>query len=124
MCVSLKRIRSKRVKIEEFEVYNRDFVQRNRERIRLTTFFFPLFRFLPGLGIAALLWIGGIRVVEDKITFGDFVSFNAYLMMFIRPMITFGFIVNTFQQGAASMARIRSILDVKPEIADGRNSTP
>ena len=108
--------------IEEFEVYNRDFVQRNRDRIRLTTFFFPLFRFLPGLGIAALLWLGGIRVVEDKITFGDFVSFSAYLMMFIRPMITFGFIVNTFQQGAASMERIRRILDVKPEIADGETT--
>ena len=40
-------------------------------------------------------------------------------MMFIRPMITFGFIVNTFQQGAASMGRIRKILDVTPEIADG-----
>lgn len=105
--------------IEEFEVYNRDFVQRNRNRIRLTTFFFPLFRFLPGLGVVALLWLGGVRVVEGKITLGDFVSFNAYLMMFIRPMITFGFIVNTFQQGAASMARIRRILDVKPEIADG-----
>jgi ATP-binding cassette subfamily B protein len=105
--------------IEDFEGYNRDFVQRNRDRIRVTTFFFPLFRFLPGLGIAALLWLGGIRVIEDKITFGDFVSFSAYLMMFIRPMITFGFIVNTFQQGAASMGRIRRILDVTPEIADG-----
>jgi ATP-binding cassette subfamily B protein len=108
--------------VEEFEVYNQDFVQRNRNRIRLTTFFFPVFRFLPGLGIAALLWLGGIRVIEDKITFGDFVSFSAYLMMFIRPMITFGFIVNTFQQGAASMERIRRILDVKPEIDDGETT--
>ena len=104
--------------VEEFEVYNRDFVERNRAQIRLVTFFFPLFRFLPGLGVAVLLWLGGIRVVEGQITLGDFVSFNAYLMMFIRPMITFGFIVNTFERGAASMERIRRILDVEPEIAD------
>ena len=104
--------------VEEFEVYNRDFVQRNRDRIRLTTLFFPIFRFLPGVGVAALLWLGGMRVVEGRITLGDFISFNAYLMMFIRPMITFGFVVNTFQQGAASMGRIRRILDVTPEIAD------
>jgi ATP-binding cassette subfamily B protein len=105
--------------VTEFEELNQYFVQRNRDQIRLTTFFFPLFRFLPGLGVAALLWLGGIRVIEGKITLGDFVSFNAYLMMFIRPMITFGFVVNTFQRGAASMDRIRSILDVRPEIADG-----
>ncbi len=104
--------------VEEFEVYNRDFVERNRAQIRLVTFFFPLFRFLPGLGVAVLLWLGGIRVVEGQITLGDFISFNAYLMMFIRPMITFGFIVNTFERGAASMERIRRILDVTPEIAD------
>ena len=104
--------------VSEFEVLNQQFVERNRDQIRLTTFFFPLFRFLPGLGVAALLWLGGIRVIEGKITLGDFVSFNAYLMMFIRPMITFGFVVNTFQRGAASMDRIRSILDVRPEIAD------
>lgn len=105
--------------VEAFEVYNRDFVERNRAQIRLVTFFFPLFRFLPGLGVAVLLWLGGVRVVEGQITLGDFVSFNAYLMMFIRPMITFGFIVNTFERGAASMDRIRRILDVQPEIADG-----
>ena len=105
--------------VTEFEALNQHFVQRNRDQIRLTTFFFPLFRFLPGLGVAALLWLGGIRVIEGKITLGDFVSFNAYLMMFIRPMITFGFVVNTFQRGAASMDRIRSILDARPEIADG-----
>ena len=105
--------------VEEFEVYNQDFLERNRDRIRLTTLFFPIFRFLPGVGVAALLWLGGIGVVEGRITLGDFVSFNAYLMMFIRPMITFGFVVNTFQQGAASMGRIRRILDVTPEIADG-----
>ena len=105
--------------VSEFEVLNQHFVERNRDQIRLTTFFFPLFRFLPGLGVAALLWLGGIRVIEGKITLGDFVSFNAYLMMFIRPMITFGFVVNTFQRGAASMDRIRRILDVQPEIADG-----
>ena len=104
--------------VSEFEVLNQQFVERNRDQIRLTTFFFPLFRFLPGLGVAALLWLGGLRVIEGKITLGDFVSFNAYLMMFIRPMITFGFVVNTFQRGAASMDRIRSILDVQPEIAD------
>ncbi|CAI8025955.1 Probable multidrug resistance ABC transporter ATP-binding/permease protein YheI, partial [Geodia barretti] len=45
--------------VEEFEVYNQDFVQRNRNRIRLTTFFFPVFRFLPD---SALLRSSGSAV--------------------------------------------------------------
>jgi ATP-binding cassette subfamily B protein len=104
--------------VERFREHNQDFVERNRERIRLTTFFFPLFRVLPGFGAVILLWVGGLHVINGEITLGDFVSFNAYLTMLIRPMVTLGFIVNTFERGAASMERINKILDEKPEIYD------
>ena len=104
--------------VERFREHNQDFVERNRERIRLTTFFFPLFRVLPGFGAVILLWVGGLHVINGEITLGDFVSFNAYLTMLIRPMVTLGFIVNTFERGAASMERINKIFDEKPEIYD------
>ena len=107
--------------VERFREHNQDFVERNRERIRLITFFFPLFRVLPGFGAVILLWVGGLHVINGKITLGDFVSFNAYLTMLIRPMVTLGFIVNTFERGAASMERINKIFDEKPEIYDSEN---
>ena len=105
--------------VEHFQELNHEFVDRNHKQIRLMTFFFPLFRFLPGIGGVVLLYMGGMHVIQDKITLGDFVAFNAYLMMLVRPMITLGFIVNTFERGAASMSRIQAILDEKPEIFDG-----
>ncbi len=107
--------------ISHFRELNDEFVARNHRQIRLMTFFFPLFRFLPGIGGVVLLWMGGLHVIEGKITFGDFVAFNAYLMMLVRPMIILGFIVNTFERGAASMDRINVILNEKPEICDGEN---
>ncbi len=107
--------------IEHFRELNEEFVGRNHRQIRLMTFFFPLFRFLPGIGGVVLLWMGGFHVIQGKITFGDFVAFNAYLMMLVRPMITLGFIVNTFERGAASMDRINVILNEKPEIYDSED---
>ncbi|MYG09203.1 ABC transporter ATP-binding protein [Candidatus Poribacteria bacterium] len=104
--------------IEHFQALNREFVDRNHQQIRLMTFFFPIFRCLPGIGIVVLLWMGGLRVIDGVMSLGDFVAFQAYLMMLIRPMITLGFIVNTFERGAASMGRIQAILDEKPEIFD------
>ena len=104
--------------IDHFQELNHDFVERNHRQIRLMAFFFPLFRFLPGIGGVVLLWMGGLHVIEGKITLGDFVAFGAYLMMLVRPMITLGFIVNTFERGAASMDRMNAILDEKPEIFD------
>ncbi len=105
--------------IEHFQALNREFVDRNHQQIRLMTFFFPIFRCLPGIGIVVLLWMGGLRVISEEMSLGDFVAFHAYLMMLIRPMITLGFIVNTFERGAASMGRMQAILDEKPEIFDG-----
>ena len=105
--------------IEHFQGLNHEFVERNHRQIRLMTFFFPLFRFLPGIGGVVLLWMGGLHVIEGKITLGDFVAFSAYLGMLVRPMITLGFIVNTFERGAASMDRMNAILNEKPEIFDG-----
>ena len=107
--------------IAHFHELNQEFVGRNHRQIRLMSFFFPLFRFLPGIGGVVLLWMGGLHVIQEKITIGEFVAFNAYLLMLVRPMITLGFIVNTFERGAASMGRIQAILSEQPEIYDGEN---
>ena len=107
--------------VAHFRELNEEFVGRNHRQIRLMSFFLPLFRFLPGIGVVVLLWMGGLHVIQEKITIGEFVAFNAYLMMLVRPMITLGFIVNTFERGAASMGRMNAILNEKPEIYDGEN---
>ena len=107
--------------VAHFRELNEEFVGRNHRQIRLMSFFFPLFRFLPGIGVVVLLWMGGLHVIQEKITIGEFVAFNAYLMMLVRPMITLGFIVNTFERGAASMGRMNAILNEKPEIYDDEN---
>lgn len=107
--------------IEKFRELNQEFVDCNRTQIRLIAVFFPLFRCLPGMGHIVLLYLGGIRVIEGQITFGEFVGFLAYLILLVRPMIRLGFVVNAFERGAASMGRISKILDVPPEIYDDKN---
>ena len=104
--------------IEEFDRQNLNFVNLNRVFIGLEAIFFPIFRLLPGIGAIVLLWLGGLHVIQRKIMLGDFVAFNAYLAMLIRPVIMLGFIVNRFAQGTASIDRINLILNQKPEICD------
>ena len=104
--------------IEEFDRQNLSFINLNRVFIRLEAIFFPIFRLLPGIGAIVLLWLGGLHVIQGKIMLGDFVAFNAYLAMLIRPVIMLGFIVNRFAQGTASIDRINLILNQKPEIRD------
>jgi ATP-binding cassette subfamily B protein len=77
-----------------------------------------------GLAAAAILWVGGVEVIEKRITLGQFVQFNGYLLMLSWPMIALGWVVSLYQQGAASMGRIRELMLQRPRIADDEATLP
>src|SRR6185436_20419291 len=70
---------------------------------------------LGGIATAIVLWVGGTAVVRGRITLGEFVAFQIYLGMLLWPMVAFGWVANLFQRGAASMGRIRAIMDEPAE---------
>jgi ATP-binding cassette subfamily B protein len=85
--------------------------------------FYPLLAAIIGLGSAVVLWWGGRMVVRQEITLGQLVAFFAYLEMLTWPMIAFGWVVNIYQRGAASMKRLAAILDAEPDIVDGPDAS-
>jgi ATP-binding cassette subfamily B protein len=97
---------------------NEAYVARNRRLIHITGIVYPGIQFLMGLGSLTVLWLGGRMVVEGAISVGAFVAFGAYLAMLNWPMIALGWVVNLFERGEASSARIHAILDAPVEIAD------
>lgn len=104
--------------IEGFRRYNDEYVARNERLIRWNAAFHPVLQALVGVGFVAVLWYGGLLVVRDVITVGEFVTFNLFLAKLIWPTIAIGWVINLAQRGAASMGRIRQILETAPEIAD------
>jgi len=62
--------------------------------------------------------VGGTQLLQGRITLGDFVMFNTYLVMLVWPMIAFGWVVNLAQRGTASLARINAILKERPSVAE------
>jgi ATP-binding cassette subfamily B multidrug efflux pump len=105
--------------LERFRAANAEYVRRNRVLIRLQGLFFPSMTFFLGLGSLLVLWFGSREVIRGRITLGDFVAFNAYLVMLAWPMIAFGWVTNILQRGMASWKRMSEILDAVPEIDDG-----
>ena len=83
---------------------------------RIRAFYTPLIGFLPNLGLAALLLIGGRRVVSGGLTLGEFTAFYSYLLMLIGPMRTLGFMLGSAQRATASGARMFEILDREPAL--------
>jgi ATP-binding cassette, subfamily B, multidrug efflux pump len=103
----------------KFEEENESYLRSNMGLVKIWGAFYPLLAAIIGLGSAVVLWWGGRMVVRQEITLGQLVAFFAYLEMLTWPMIAFGWVVNIYQRGAASMKRLAAILDAEPEIVDG-----
>ena len=53
---------------------------------RLRAFYNPFIGFLPSVGLAVILLVGGRQVIDGSLSLGDFTAFYTYLLMLIGPM--------------------------------------
>ena len=110
--------RQEPAEIERFRRVNEEYVRRNRALIRLQGMYYPIMGLLMGGGALLVLWLGSRAVVGGRMTVGELVAFNTYLMMLGWPMIAFGWVTNLLQRGMASWKRMLEVLDATPGIRD------
>jgi ATP-binding cassette, subfamily B, multidrug efflux pump len=103
---------------ERFEAELQELFRRNLRATKLWSFFYPSVLFLSGLGLGAILWFGGYRVLSGALSVGTLVAFNRYLVLLAEPIRWVGFIVNRIARAIASGGRIFEILDTEPAIKD------
>jgi len=111
-----------RYEIARFSAANDEYIQRNRVLIRLQGMFYPSMTLFLGFGALLVLWVGSREVIRGRMTLGEFVAFNSYLVMLSWPMIAFGWVTNMLQRGMASWKRMLEVLDAEPEINDAQVS--
>lgn len=101
-----------------FEELNSNIKKANIDMVRASSLLSPMTEVLFGLSFMINLIFGSRMVMRGEITLGDFVAFNGYLTMIMRPVISIGRVINIFQRGMASFKRINEIFNVEPEIKD------
>jgi len=113
------------IETERFRHENAEYLRRNTNLIRLQAIFYPSMGFILGLAGLLVLWVGARHVIEGRITVGQFVAFNAYLVMLTWPMIAFGFVTNLLQRGSAAWRRMDEVLSTEPtETESTRGEAP
>jgi ATP-binding cassette, subfamily B, multidrug efflux pump len=103
---------------QRFRRANEEYVSHNRGLIRIQSLFYPIMGLLMGVGALLVLWLGSREVVAQRMTVGELVAFNSYLMMLSWPMIAFGWVTNLLQRGMASWGRMIEVFDAVPRITD------
>lgn len=102
--------------IEKFNTHNEDYKQRNMASAQVSGTYLPWLDGLAGsLNVIALL-LGGIFVIQGKLTLGDLIAFNGFLWMLNQPMRMSGWLINDVQRFSAACIKIRQMLNTEPQI--------
>ena len=101
---------------ERFLEANNEYMVRSLRVARLNALLLPLVTLALGVSTGLLLWIGSGEVANHTITIGQFVQFNAYLLLLAAPLAQFGQVINTVQTAIASLGRLREVFLIQPKI--------
>src|SRR5712692_4423486 len=117
----IKAYRQEDHELEAFRAANHTYMRLSISYARIYAILWPAMFFLAGIASVILLWRGGLDVIHGRISLGQLVQFMGYMAQLTWPMIAFGWVVNLFQQGSASMIRINEVMQHQPTIADPVN---
>lgn len=88
---------------------------------RLSASLNPATFLIMNLGVAAILWVGGVRVDDGNLTTGEVMAFVSYMTQALVAVTIMANIVVIIIRGQASSLRILEVLDCEPSLTDAGN---
>jgi ATP-binding cassette subfamily B multidrug efflux pump len=101
-----------------FQKINKGHYLANMRQVSIYAFFVPLVEILSSGAVGLLLWYGGGKVIQERITLGVLVAFLSYIRMFFQPIRDLSEKYNIQQSAMASLERIFSLLDQDKGISE------
>lgn len=108
---------------ERFIKSNKEYAEASISVGRVSALLNPVTTVVVNLGIAAILWFGGIEVYEGNMTQGEVIAYINYVNMILSALIVLANLVVTFTKAAASANRVNEILELEPSIVDKTDLT-
>jgi ATP-binding cassette, subfamily B, heavy metal transporter len=77
-----------------------------------------------GVAVTLMVWRATLGVVEGRMTIGDLVLVNAFMIQLYLPLNFLGVLYREIKQSLADMERLFSLLDANREVADAPGARP
>jgi len=103
---------------ERFTKRNRRYLTESLREVGTTVLFNRTFDVFGNLAVAAVVWIGGIAVFDQHLSFGVLYAFINYIRQFFQPINQITQQWNTFQSTLVSTDRLWRIFKLEPEVQE------
>lgn len=104
--------------IKKFDECNRDYARMNEKTAMTWLTYFPYVETFANLMPLVLLLVGGIFIINGRITMGEYVAFSGLIWAVQQPMRMMGNIMNEFQRFSAASEKVMEIYYSEPTIVD------
>jgi len=84
----------------------------------------PISGFLLYSGNIVAWALGGWMVIQDRLSYGELMTFVAYMNMIYAPMYFFNYMINFSADCSNAMQRLFEIMDSRPEVTEKENPVP
>ncbi len=115
----IKASRTERYEGARFEKHTAASLQIDMKSVKTAESVNPLMEILGAVAAAVVIYIGGLEVMEGRLSVGEFFSFLTALFLLYTPIRQLSSVFNKFQDAIAANARIRELFDIKAQIVDG-----
>jgi ABC-type multidrug transport system fused ATPase/permease subunit len=120
----IKAFAQEKREVDRFRDRSEAVFHRQIDSTRLQATYQPLLDLVPQLGVAIVLFAGGLAVASGSLTIGGFFQFNLYLGMLVMPLRMVGMWVGQVQRAVASGSRVFELLDTEPTLHSPEHPTP
>ncbi len=109
---------------QRFAQENEKFFKTVLKRVKIRAISHPIMELLGGIGVAAIIWVGGYSVIRGDSTPGTFFSFLTALLMLYAPIRDLSKVNLEVQEGLAAASRVYEILDKQSDIKEDEDAIP
>ena len=120
----VKTFAQEEAEIERFETENKKWFDLSATSARLQATNMPLLHLIANVSSVAILWYGGMLVINGGLTLGELVAFTVYMAQLVAPVRYLGMILPAISMASASAERVFEILDTVPDVSEEKDALP
>ena len=117
----VKAFAKERYEISKFEERNKEYMDSNMDLAKVIQKYMPMLNALSNMFSVIMILVGGILIINEKLTMGELVIFNGLIWAINNPVNMVGWLINDVQRFIAASKKMRMLLGEQTKVANPKN---